>query len=67
METFNQKRKSPEYKQQLNNILRTSQKITLSVAQDDLKQMQLATILIQYQIGQALEMLGQENKMNNGE
>lgn len=63
METFNQKRKSPEYKQQLNNILRTSQKITLSVAQDDLKQMQLATILIQYQIGQALEMLGQENKM----
>lgn len=63
METFNQIRKSPRYKQLLNNILRTSQKITLSVAKDDLKQMQLNTILIQYQIGEALEMLGEKNKM----
>jgi len=57
------KMKSKEYKQILNQILKTSQKLTLSVASDDLRQMQLLTILIRHQIGDALEMIGEKNNL----
>ena len=55
--------KSKEYKQKLNEILRTSQNLTLSVAQDDIRKMQLLTILIRSQIGDALELIGEKNNI----
>ena len=55
--------KSKEYKQKLNEILRTSQNLTLSVAADDIRKMQLLTILVQYQIGEALEIMGEKNNI----
>lgn len=55
--------KSKEYKQKLNEILRTSQNLTLSVAQDDIRKMQLLTILIQHQIGEARDMIRRENNI----
>ena len=55
--------KSKEYKQKLNEILRTSQNLTLSVAQDDIRKMQLLTILIRSQIVEAIEMIGEKNNI----
>lgn len=55
--------KSKEYKQKLNEILRTSQNLTLSVAADDIRKMQLLTILIRSQIGDALELIGEKNNI----
>lgn len=55
--------KSKEYKQKLNEILRTSQNLTLSVVADDIRKMQLLTILIRSQIGDALELIGEKNNI----
>lgn len=61
MENTQNKRKSKEYRRKLNDILATSMKITESVAEDDIRMMQMYTILLRLQIGEALEIIGEKN------
>lgn len=56
-------RQSKEYKNNLNMMLRTSMQISESVAKDDLRKVQLFTILLKHQIGETLELLGEKNNI----
>jgi hypothetical protein len=47
---------TPEYRKQLNSILRTSMKISESVSQNRMKEVQLWTILLNSQIEETLQL-----------
>ena len=47
---------TPEYRKQLNSILRTSMKISESVSQNRMKEVQLWTILLNSQIEEVLQI-----------
>ena len=49
-----------KYKWQLNMMLKTSQKIMEAIAEDNRRDMQLWTILLNHQIKEALEMVGEK-------
>ena len=52
-----------EYKRHLNMMLKTSQKIMEAIASDNRRDMQLWTILLNHQIKEALEMVGEKSRI----
>ncbi len=52
-----------EYKRHLNMMLKTSMKIMESIAEDNRRDMQLWTILLNHQIKEALEMVGEKSRI----
>ena len=56
--------RTKEYRRHLNDMLRTNMKITDAMIQDDLRGLQLWTILLKSQIVEALEIINKDE--NNG-
>ena len=54
--------RTKEYRRHLNDMLRTNMKITDAMIQDDLRGLQLWTILLKSQIVEALEIINKDEK-----